>query len=84
VNGHRVQHAVLGDGSVVQIGTTHIKVHVSGGPTRVPPPAAEPRTPRQRSSDQPAAPNPEARPQTPPPNPPGAAADDPRRQHWSG
>jgi predicted component of type VI protein secretion system len=84
VNGHRVQHAVLGDGSVVQVGATRITVHVAGGQPRVPPPiargnAGEPR-PQQRSRPEGGG----AGPPRLPPQPPPAASDDPRRQHWSG
>jgi hypothetical protein len=86
VAGHRVQHAVLGDGSVVQIGGTRIEVHVSGSPPKVPQPPAP--------DDRPAAARPPRAPQQPsyrPPDdgPPAQASPqsppgDPRRQHWSG
>jgi hypothetical protein len=86
VAGHRVQHAVLGDGSVVQIGGTRIEVHVVGSEPKVPHPPAPP--------DRAAAARPTAPPQQPsyrpPDDPPPAQASpqsppsDPRRQHWSG
>ena len=34
VNGQRIQHAALDNGSVVQIGSTRITVHVGGAPSR--------------------------------------------------
>ena len=36
VNGQRIQHAALDNGSVVQIGSTRITVHVGGAPSRGP------------------------------------------------
>jgi hypothetical protein len=89
VAGNRVQHAVLGDGSVVQIGGTRIEVHLSGSrnqasgqppePGSAPPtrPTSPPQQPSYRPPDD--ADIDRGRPQSPqtPPN-------DPRRQHWSG
>jgi hypothetical protein len=91
VSGHRVQHAVLGDGSVVQIGGTRIEVHLGSEPK-----APHPETPAP--SQQPAPQRPQPQPQSPPQppprtqpagpdaasSPPPAPAADPRRQHWSG
>jgi hypothetical protein len=86
VAGHRVQHAVLGDGSIVHIGGTRIDVHVVGSQPKVPhPPSAPTRAPQQPSYR---PPNDEPDHQQPdrfanPPSPPAPGAD-PRRQHWSG
>lgn len=75
VDGHRVQHAYLSDGSQVQIGTTHIVVRsaaaTTGPPATTPPQPSRPAT----ASSPPAAP-----PRPVPPTP----APDPGRQHWSG
>jgi FhaA, N-terminal domain/FHA domain len=80
VSGHRVQHAVLGDGSVVQIGGTRIEVHVAGSAPKIPPaqPAAPPPV---AATPSPAAP-PAGGPTDGSASQPGAA--DSRRQHWSG
>jgi hypothetical protein len=69
VNGHRVQHAMLTDGSVIQIGASRIVVHVlpdnssaggraptSGGQADQQPPAGPPRPPQQAGSPPPARP----------------------------
>ncbi len=71
VNGQRVQQAVLDDGSVVQIGSTRIVVHVGGAPAR---PAAQPGT--SAPSPGPAQPGPG--PQGPGSGapPPGSGAQD--------
>jgi hypothetical protein len=57
VAGHRVQHAVLGDGSVVQIGATRIEVHVLGSEPKVPP-APAPATPPTPPSGPESSPDP--------------------------
>ena len=56
VNGQRVQHAALDNGSVVQIGSTRITVHVGGTPSRGPAspsrqsgPAGDPGAPATRA-----------------------------------
>ena len=46
VNGQRVQHAALEDGSVVQIGSTRITVHVGGATSRDTSGAGNPEQPR--------------------------------------
>jgi hypothetical protein len=77
VAGHRVQHAVLGDGSVVQIGATRIEVHMIGSGPKIPHPSP-PQQPSYRPPDDDPDPAP-ASPQSPP-----TSGPDPRRQHWSG
>ena len=86
VGGHRVQHAVLGDGSVVQIGATRIEVHVIGSAPKIPQPPAAPSTP-SRPPQQPSY-RPPDDPQdsagNPAPVSPQSPPSDPSRQHWSG
>ena len=65
VNGQRVQHAALDNGSVVQIGSTRITVHVGGTPSRGPAspsrqsgPAGDPSAPSNPSPSKPRQGNP--------------------------
>lgn len=76
VNGHRVQHALLADGSVVQIGGTRITLHVIADAAAAPPGPREPTTPPAPGPPEPAAPsggwhptNPGSAPQRPAPSP---------------
>ena len=94
VDGQRVQHAILGDGTHLQVGATRIVVRITAqGPTQQPAPDAPPTpstptappSPPQPQVNQPSYREPDAeraRP-VPPPTPP-QAPDDPHRQHWSG
>jgi hypothetical protein len=94
VAGHRVQHAVLGDGSVVQIGGTRIEVHLIGSRPRIPrpdapsptaqPPTWPSRPPQQPSYRPPDVDADQPNAQQPPPPSPQSPPSDPRRQHWSG
>jgi hypothetical protein len=91
VAGHRVQHAVLGDGSIVQIGATRIEVHVLGSEPKIPPSAppaptaAKPEGAASRPPQQPSYRPPKDDADAPPaPASPASPPSDPRRQHWSG
>jgi pSer/pThr/pTyr-binding forkhead associated (FHA) protein len=95
VAGHRVQHAVLGDGSIVQIGATRIEVHVIGSEPKVPRPAppaaaadrpfgAPSRAPQQPSYRPPDDDGADDAGAPPAPASPESPPSDPRRQHWSG
>jgi Protein of unknown function (DUF3662)/FHA domain len=91
VSGHRVQHAVLGDGSIVQIGATRIEVHVLGSEPKIPRPAppasaaAKPGGAESRAPQQPSYRPPNDDADAPPaPASPASPPSDPRRQHWSG
>jgi hypothetical protein len=94
VNGHRVQHALLADGAVVQIGGTKIVVHVAAEKPSPPPRPDAPTYPGGQSSpDQGSGPGQRAAPASmPQPNvappsyrpPPAEPNHDPGRQHWSG
>ncbi len=74
VNGQRVQQAVLGDGSVVQIGNTRIVVHVGGAPAR---PALQPGVSAPGPGARPPGPGPQAPGPTPAAGPSGAQDDSP-------
>ncbi len=74
VNGQRVQNAALGDGSVVQIGSTRIVVRIGGSQHRPSPgPASPPRA-------QPPGPPPGPAPGSPPSQPMGG----PQQRPWNG
>jgi len=76
VNGQRVQHAALEDGSVVQIGSTHIVVH-AGASSDQPRPNPRPGSaPAQQSASQQAGARQPQRRQPPTPYPP------PGEQHY--
>ena len=88
VDGHRVQHALLGDGSVVQIGGTRIVVHLIGSqpkiPHATPGPARPPQQPSYRPPDPEISEQADDRPEPASPQSPPSSGSDPRRQHWSG
>jgi hypothetical protein len=75
VNGHRVQHALLADGAVVQIGGTRIVVHVAAEPQAPPtPPSAAPQGTGQAGPMPGSVPNGPRQPSAPSqPNPPRSA-----------
>jgi hypothetical protein len=99
VDGARVQHAVLHDGSTVQIGSTKMVVRVgtsAGGRSASPGPYAAPGYPPQPHGPQPYEPQPyEPQPYEPPPHepqpyepPPDSGgrppSDGPDQRHWRG
>jgi hypothetical protein len=94
VNGHRVQHALLADGAVVQIGGTKIVVHVAAEKPSPPPrpdaptyPGGQPSPDQGSGPGQRAAPASMPQPNVAPPSyrpPPAEPNHDPGRQHWSG
>jgi predicted component of type VI protein secretion system len=84
VNGQRIQHAALENGSVVQIGSTRIIVHVGGSQPRGPQQRPAPSTPASAGPGQ-DSPYPPYRPQTaPPPPPPGGPGNQPRQPDQAG
>jgi hypothetical protein len=84
VDGHRIQHALLHDGSVVQVGTTRMLVRMSGRTDRArpypPPNEPQPYQP-QPYQPQPYQPQPyEPRPYQPRPYPPQPPSDGPSQR----